>query len=553
MSLIRKKFALALGAAAITFGAGSASAYDASYAVAESALASNLLGVTTATVANQGAFNVNAQIGDLILGRTTGFGIRVTLDSGKFTAATAAGGVIPTVGPGSNDAANANANTWVIDAITPPTGSSVLTVTLSPAATPVGLVPGAVLIFPAGSLITDNVNTALGGGGGTITATVDFFDPVSATVLLTDTATLFTSLEGVVISYNASTHNTAQRIDVGANVNSSKTDFADLGVINDPTPVNTFHAGRISIGVTQTGAVPANVSAAGTGFAAWTAGGLFQFDGSATGTSLDQHTVTLTGTDFSAFLAAGGAIGIHTGGTLGSPGVAGTACTLAGGDAAVATIAGIVPPAVAGVVSGSDDISGSATATSATLTSTKINAGTDLLDVCFTSVGPPGTVVIADQAIAAAVTVNLDNTSSTLGGVVDPAGSTGTMFPMSYNGDVFDVHTVNPGTNTSQESILRISNTGAESGLVTLTGVDDAGVAHPGTSVTFTLAGGVSIQLTAADIENGNATKGLTGAIGDGSGKWRINVTAEFDGLEVTSFIRTPDGFLTDITKSSAN
>ena len=105
---------------------------------------------------------------------------------------------------------------------------------------------------------------------------------------------------------------------------------------------------------------------------------------------------------------------------------------------------------------------------------------------------------------------------------------------------------VNPAPEIAQQSVIRITNTGTESGSVTVTGVDDNGDDATG-AVSFNLNALASVQLTSADLENGNSEKGLSGALGDGSGKWRLTVSSALD-LEVMSLIRTEDGFLTNIS-----
>ena len=48
------------------------------------------------------------------------------------------------------------------------------------------------------------------------------------------------------------------------------------------------------------------------------------------------------------------------------------------------------------------------------------------------------------------------------------------------------------------------------------------------------------------DLENGNAEKGLSDGVGAGEGAWRLQLSSELD-MEVLSYIRTSDGFLTSM------
>ena len=84
------------------------------------------------------------------------------------------------------------------------------------------------------------------------------------------------------------------------------------------------------------------------------------------------------------------------------------------------------------------------------------------------------------------------------------------------------VRMLNPGSNRTQESSLRLVNTGGSAERVSISGVDDQG--NAGGPVTLTLAAGQSRTYTAFDLEQG--AQGLTGTLGDRAGKWRLRVTA---------------------------
>ena len=101
----------------------------------------------------------------------------------------------------------------------------------------------------------------------------------------------------------------------------------------------------------------------------------------------------------------------------------------------------------------------------------------------------------------------------------------------------------NPASNVNRVTFLRIVSFSDESGTVTITGIDDAGV--DGGSVSFTLAPNASRQLTVQELENGTA--GLTGQLADGTGKWRFRVSSDLN-IEALSLIRTADGFLSNLS-----
>ena len=107
----------------------------------------------------------------------------------------------------------------------------------------------------------------------------------------------------------------------------------------------------------------------------------------------------------------------------------------------------------------------------------------------------------------------------------------------------YDVAIFNPGSNANQVSRLRLINPGDAAAEVTVTGVDDAG-ASPGTSVELEIPAGESLTLTASDLEAG---AGVDGALGDGTGKWRLQVTSNVP-IEAMSLLSSPTGHLTNLS-----
>ena len=106
----------------------------------------------------------------------------------------------------------------------------------------------------------------------------------------------------------------------------------------------------------------------------------------------------------------------------------------------------------------------------------------------------------------------------------------------------------NPGSNLSQVSLLHLANPENESTEVTVTGIDDAG-ASPGDPVTLSLGPQEARTLSAQDLEAG---AGLTGALGDGQGKWRLTVTADHPIL-VASLLQSPTGHLANLSSVPDN
>ena len=94
-----------------------------------------------------------------------------------------------------------------------------------------------------------------------------------------------------------------------------------------------------------------------------------------------------------------------------------------------------------------------------------------------------------------------------------------------------------------RQGFVRVINHSAEAGEVTVAATDDGGMrAGP---VVLTLAGDATAHFNSDDLEAGNADKGLPEGVGPpGEGDWRLELESELD-IEVLSYIRTEDGFLT--------
>ena len=105
----------------------------------------------------------------------------------------------------------------------------------------------------------------------------------------------------------------------------------------------------------------------------------------------------------------------------------------------------------------------------------------------------------------------------------------------------------NPGSNTSKVSHLRIINPGATAATVTVTGRDAAGDAGSGT-VRLTLPAGAARTLSAQDLEAGGA--GFDGSLGDGAGKWRLNVRSS-GSIQVMSLLSTRTGHLANLSTAA--
>lgn len=104
----------------------------------------------------------------------------------------------------------------------------------------------------------------------------------------------------------------------------------------------------------------------------------------------------------------------------------------------------------------------------------------------------------------------------------------------------------NPGSNDRQVSSLRLVNPGTEDATAWIEATDDRGVARPVLQVAVPAGG--SRELSAALLETGGAD-GLVGSLGDGHGKWRLNIRSEVPVLAM-SVLESPSGHLTNLSTS---
>ena len=91
------------------------------------------------------------------------------------------------------------------------------------------------------------------------------------------------------------------------------------------------------------------------------------------------------------------------------------------------------------------------------------------------------------------------------------------------------------------EGLVRVINRSAKAGEATIEATDDEGnrfgPAH------LSLDARQAVLLTSADLEHGNDSKGLAGALGPGEGDWRLALTSALD-LQVLSYVRSEGGFV---------
>ena len=112
----------------------------------------------------------------------------------------------------------------------------------------------------------------------------------------------------------------------------------------------------------------------------------------------------------------------------------------------------------------------------------------------------------------------------------------------SYN---YFVPIFNPASNQRQRSLLKLFNPNGSEASVVITGIDDQGNES---SVNLNLSAQSLKTLTAQDLENG--TEGLSNTLGNGAGKWRLNISST-QALDVMNLMESPTGHLSNLSYSS--
>ena len=108
---------------------------------------------------------------------------------------------------------------------------------------------------------------------------------------------------------------------------------------------------------------------------------------------------------------------------------------------------------------------------------------------------------------------------------------------------------VTEASNTQRVGFVRIINHSDRSGAVSITAIDDSGRSFG--PVSLSLDAKEAVHFNSRDLESGNASKGLSGGVGDGTGNWRLEMTTALE-LESLAYIRTSDGFVTNMHEVAA-
>ena len=92
--------------------------------------------------------------------------------------------------------------------------------------------------------------------------------------------------------------------------------------------------------------------------------------------------------------------------------------------------------------------------------------------------------------------------------------------------------------------LLRLVNHTRAAGEVRIEAFDDAGVQAP--AVTVAVGAHEAVELTSAELEGGNAAKGLTGGIGTGEGDWWLRLNTGLE-VEVLAYVQAQDGLVSSV------
>lgn len=119
----------------------------------------------------------------------------------------------------------------------------------------------------------------------------------------------------------------------------------------------------------------------------------------------------------------------------------------------------------------------------------------------------------------------------------------GAPFQLSHSVPIF-----NPASNANQKSRIRISNDTNTENTIMIYGYDDSGEAAG--PVILNMDALEASELESTDLENGNPSKGLTGSLGDGIGKWRLEIFSS-ESSTIVNLLELPGGYISNLSGKS--
>ena len=109
-----------------------------------------------------------------------------------------------------------------------------------------------------------------------------------------------------------------------------------------------------------------------------------------------------------------------------------------------------------------------------------------------------------------------------------------------------DLPFVTAASNQDQQGFVRIANHSGRAGTVRIHAVDDTGEYRG--PVELSLDAHQAAHFNSQDLKSGNPSKGLSGGFGDGTGRWRLTVSAD-QPLQVMSLMQSATGHLTNLSR----
>ena len=98
--------------------------------------------------------------------------------------------------------------------------------------------------------------------------------------------------------------------------------------------------------------------------------------------------------------------------------------------------------------------------------------------------------------------------------------------------------------------LVRVLNRSDRAGAVAIHAIDDAG--RRAGPVALSLGANAAVTFNSHDLEEGNASKGLSDGVGSGgAGPWRLELRTALD-VEALAYVRTAEGFLTSVHEPAA-
>ena len=457
---------------------------------------------TTVTMTQQ----VNAQIelGDALIGRTTGFQARITLlDGARFNTALTSGSITlgaAAVGTWSSTLAAGGA-----------VNGTVAQFQISPSVAGDTITSGQ--LFELAALNLNQVSTT-----GNTRIRIELIDPVTGLTI----AGAVNNAPGNNFDQERIIISRPNGLDVACveQVNADRIDVAGDIADGNPAPGAAFVAFPWTIGGPFVGGnnlVPAN-NFSSRGTVTWTTSNGFGL------VNADTISIRLTGTNFAnlSFYAVPAASTCAAANSVGS-------FTLSP-----------ATPAVQNIATFNNSVLAINTAQPGTITTGSPSTGS--LRICAQG---NGSAILA-QSITGEAGINAVYESTSC-----PVAA------LQRNGSTVNIANVPPAGNATQEGLIRIVNNSTLSGRVTIRGRDDAGTL---TSLSLTLPAGRSVVYTTAELESGTAASAtptkpaLTGALGDGAGRWRLNIVGEFDNMQVQAYARNVNNdALSNITDFESN